>query len=81
MENKVSRTDLDYTYIVTGPIAEMYFQFIPDFTSAGGWDVEERRSVLLGKDGEVRVSLTALKEYAVPILSPSSYIQINTVEG
>jgi hypothetical protein len=53
---------LDYSYIVTGPFAEMYLQFDPGFKEVGGWDVKERKAVLLGEKGEERVSLTTMEE-------------------
>lgn len=62
LENEISRADLDYSYIVTGPFAEMYLHFTPGFEEVGGWDVRGRKAVLLGEKGEERVSLTTMEE-------------------
>jgi hypothetical protein len=62
LENEISRHDLDYSYVVTGPFAEMYLHFSPGLEEAGGWDVKTRRAVLLGARGEERVSLTTMGE-------------------
>lgn len=62
LENEISRDDLDYSYIVTGPFAEMYLHFTHGLEEAGGWDVRGRKAVLLGAKGEERVSLTTMEE-------------------
>lgn len=62
LENEISRDDLDYSYVVTGPFAEMYLHFTPGLEEAGGWDVKSRKAVLLGAKGEERVSLTTMEE-------------------
>ena len=48
--------------MVTGPFAEMYLHFTPGLEEAGGWNVKERRAVLLGEKGRAKVSLTTMKE-------------------
>lgn len=62
LEKEISRQDLEYSYVVTGPFAEMYLNFTPGLEEAGGWDVKGRRAVLLGDTGTERVSLTTMKE-------------------
>lgn len=61
LESEISRSDLEYSYVVTGPFADMYLHFTPGLEEGGGWDVEHQRAVLLGK-GDERVSLTTMKE-------------------
>ncbi|KAJ6164942.1 hypothetical protein N7470_003614 [Penicillium chermesinum] len=60
LEKEVSRAELDYAYVVTGPFAEMYLHFIPGVEAAGGWDVEGRRAVLLGDTGRRGVGTLTL---------------------
>ncbi len=62
LENEISRHDLEYSYVVTGPFAEMFLDFTPGLEEAGGWDVKTRKAVLLGARGEERVSLTTMEE-------------------
>lgn len=62
LEKEISRDDLDYSYVVTGPFAEMYLHLTPGLEEAGGWDVGGRKAVLLGENGRERVSLTSMKE-------------------
>lgn len=59
LEDEVSRDDLAFSYVVTGPFAEMYLHVVPGLEEAGGWDVKRRKAILLqGKD----ISLTTMKE-------------------
>ncbi|KAJ5239315.1 hypothetical protein N7468_003934 [Penicillium chermesinum] len=60
LEKEVSRAELDYAYVVTGPFAEMYLHFIPGWKQLGGWDVEGRRAVLLGDTGRRGVGTLTL---------------------
>ncbi|CEJ54355.1 hypothetical protein PMG11_00673 [Penicillium brasilianum] len=69
LENEISRKDLDYSYIVTGPFAEMYLQIDPGVEEAGGWDVKERKAVLLGEKGEERLSLTTMEDVGTFVVS------------
>ncbi|KAJ5947300.1 hypothetical protein N7466_000315 [Penicillium verhagenii] len=69
LEKEVSRDQLDYAYVVTGPFAEMYLHFSPGQEGAGGWDVKARKAVLLGEKGEERVSLTTMKDVGTLVLS------------
>lgn len=62
LEKEIPRDDLEYSYVVTGPFAEMYLHFTPGLEEVGGWDVKARKAVLLGDKGTERVSLTAMKE-------------------
>ena len=62
LEDEISRDDLAYSYVVTGPFAEMYLNLVPGMEEAGGWDVKGRRAVLLGEEGKGEVSLTTMTE-------------------
>jgi hypothetical protein len=62
LEDEISRADLAYSYVVTGPFAEMYLDLVPGLEEAGGWDVRARRAVLLDGEGEGKISLTTMKE-------------------
>lgn len=61
LEKEISRQDLAYSYVVTGPFAEWYLRFIPGLDEAGGWDIKARKAVLVGDVGD-KISLTAMKE-------------------
>jgi len=61
LEDEISRDDLAFSYVVTGPFAEMYVRSDPGFEEAGGWDVKGRKAVLLGEK-EAEISLTTMKE-------------------
>ena len=49
------------TFLVTGPYSDMYLNFLPSLQEAGGFDVKERRAVLL-EDGEGKVGFTTMRE-------------------
>lgn len=61
LEDEISRDDLAFSYVVTGPFAEMYLNPVPGLEEAGGWDVKARKAVLLGEEGS-EISLTTMKE-------------------
>lgn len=69
LENEIPRKDLDYSYVVTGPFAEMYLHFTPGLEEAGGWNVKERRAVLLGEKGRAKVSLTTMKDTGILVVA------------
>ncbi|KGO38899.1 hypothetical protein PEX1_093700 [Penicillium expansum] len=69
LEDEISRDDLAYSYVVTGPFAEMYLHLVPGLEEAGGWDVKERRAVLLGEKGKGEVSLTTMKDVGTLVLN------------
>ncbi|KAG0158914.1 hypothetical protein PDIDSM_6434 [Penicillium digitatum] len=69
LENEISRDDLAYSYVVTGPFAEMYLHLVPGWEEAGGWDVKGRRAVLLGEKGKGEVSLTTMKDVGTRVLN------------
>jgi hypothetical protein len=56
----VRKSGLKYTYVVTGPYADMYMRGFSCGREAGGWDVTNRSSTLLEKDA--RISLTTMEE-------------------
>ena len=58
---------LKYTYIVTGPYADLYLGKMgtEEMKGIGSFDVQGKEAVLLGS-GEDRVSLTSMAEYVVP---------------
>ncbi|CAI7579978.1 unnamed protein product [Penicillium palitans] len=69
LENEISRDDLAYSYVVTGPFAEMYLHLVPGLEEAGGWDVKGRRAILLGEKGKGEVSLTTMKDVGTLVLN------------
>ena len=62
LEKEISRADLEYSYVVTGPFAELYLHQVPGLEEAGGWDVKRQKAVLLGDTGTEKISLTTMKE-------------------
>lgn len=60
-DDAVRKSGLKYTYVVTGPYADMYMRGLPAGREAGGWDVRARKATLLERDAPV--SLTTMKEY------------------
>jgi hypothetical protein len=52
---------LAYTYIVTGPFADLYLGNMDSETAAGTFDVERREATLLG-DGEGKIALTSMAD-------------------
>ena len=69
LENKAEVPHLAYTYVVTGPYADMYV-YLPgaELRAGGGWDAKEKKSTLVGEKGEGKVSLTTMKEYVIMII-------------
>ncbi len=56
-------TNLEWTYLVTGPYSDLYFsEPLPGRYEAGGFSVRQNKACLLG-DGKGRVSFTAMAEY------------------
>ncbi|CAI7575962.1 unnamed protein product [Penicillium bialowiezense] len=68
LENEISRDDLAFSYVVTGPFAEMYLHQTPGLEEAGGWDVKARKAVLLGEKG-AEISLTTMQDVGTLVLS------------
>lgn len=58
---KSSPRRLEYTYLVTGPYADLYLGKFNQDPRAGSFDVEKRQAVLLG-DGRDPISLTTMNE-------------------
>lgn len=52
---------LEYTYVVTGPYADLYVKNYPGREEAGSFDMIKRKAVLLG-DGNGKVSLTTMRD-------------------
>lgn len=52
---------LTYTYIVTGPISDLYMGNMSSEPQMGSFDVERREATLLG-DGNGRISLTSMAD-------------------
>lgn len=52
---------LEYTYLVTGPYADLYVGALSAAPDAGSFDVEAKKAVLLG-DGEGNISLTTMAD-------------------
>lgn len=59
---KTSIKRLSYTYLVTGPYADLYLAAMPNQPQVGSFDVESRTAVLLG-DESSKVSFTTMTEY------------------
>lgn len=55
---------LEYTYLVTGPYADLYIQKSAD-DQAGTFDVQAKKATLLG-DGNDKISLTTMAECVPP---------------
>lgn len=53
---------LKYTFVVTGPYIDMFFNLSPAAPEAGGFDVDNKRAILV-EDGEGRVGFTTMPEY------------------
>lgn len=53
---------LKYTFVVTGPYIDMFFTLSPAAPEAGGFDVDNKRAILV-EDGEGRVGFTTMPEY------------------
>ncbi|KAJ5083612.1 hypothetical protein N7456_013039 [Penicillium angulare] len=65
----IPREQLNYSYVVTGPFAEMYLNSIPGLEEAGGWNVKAQKATLLGDKGEDKVSLTTMKDVGTLVLA------------
>ncbi|OCL13192.1 isoflavone reductase family protein [Glonium stellatum] len=52
---------LEYTYLVTGPYADMYIAKSPDRPEMGTFDVKAKRAVLLG-DADGKISFTTMPD-------------------
>lgn len=52
---------LEHSYLVTGPYADFYLSNYGDQPKRGGFNVENKKAVLLG-DGNGKVSLTTMAE-------------------
>jgi hypothetical protein len=59
IRENVSR--LKYTYVVTGPYADMFFSLPPKAVEAGGYSVDDKKAVLV-EDGEGKVGFTTMPE-------------------
>lgn len=52
---------LEYTYLVTGPYVDMYFTLSPSAPEAGGFDVANKKAVLI-ENGEGKIGFTTMPE-------------------
>lgn len=78
LENKTEVPHLAYTYVVTGPYADMYVYLLgEELRAVGGWDAKEKKSTLVGEKGEGKVSLTTMKEYV--IMTIVIFISLNSL--
>jgi NmrA-like family protein len=59
LKNEVKR--LKYTYLVTGPYADMYIEKSRGDPKAGSFDVRAKKAVLLGS-GDEKIALTTMAE-------------------
>lgn len=55
-------SDLEHTYLVTGPYSDLYFGPFTANPEVGSFNVKEKKAVLLGT-GDEEVSFTAMAEY------------------
>lgn len=54
-------SNITYTFLVTGPFADLYVGVMADEPQLGSFDIAARRATLLG-DGEGRISLTTMTD-------------------
>jgi hypothetical protein len=54
-------SDIEYTYLVTGPYSDLYFGPFTSQPELGSFNVKEKKAVLLGT-GDEEVSFTAMAE-------------------
>ena len=52
---------LKYTFVVTGPYVDMYFNLSPNAPEAGGFNIKEKKAVLV-ENGEGKVGFTTMPE-------------------
>lgn len=57
------KSKVEYTYLVTGPFADMYIMAPPKGAEkAGGFDVKAKKAIV-PDDGNGKISLTMMEEY------------------
>ncbi|KAK2057431.1 NmrA-like family protein [Colletotrichum caudatum] len=59
---------LKYTYLVTGPYADMFLVLSAAAPEAGGFDLANRKAVLV-EDGEGKVGLTTMKDVGTTLVA------------
>ncbi|KAL2758629.1 hypothetical protein ACRALDRAFT_2026138 [Sodiomyces alcalophilus JCM 7366] len=59
---------LKYTFLVTGPYIDMYFDLDDLRQAAGGFDPTRKKAILV-EDGEGKVGFTTMPEYVYPLSS------------
>ncbi|KAK2023472.1 NmrA-like family protein [Colletotrichum zoysiae] len=59
---------LKYTYLVTGPYADMFLVLSAAAPEAGGYDLANRKAVLIG-DGEGKVGLITMKDVGTTLVA------------
>jgi hypothetical protein len=65
-DEQIRKSGLKYTYVVTGPYADMYMRGFSGGRNGGGWDASKKEATLLERDA--KISLTTMKEYVlIPI--------------
>ncbi|KAF7547008.1 hypothetical protein G7Z17_g8033 [Cylindrodendrum hubeiense] len=59
---------LKYTYVVTGPYADMFFSLSPGALEAGGFDIKTKRAILI-EDGEGKVGFTTMPDVGKAVVA------------
>ncbi|KAL6410746.1 hypothetical protein AUP68_07178 [Ilyonectria robusta] len=59
---------LKYTFVVTGPYIDMFFNLSPAAPEAGGFDVDNKRAILV-EDGEGRVGFTTMPDVGKSVVA------------
>ncbi|KAH6962525.1 NmrA-like family-domain-containing protein [Ilyonectria sp. MPI-CAGE-AT-0026] len=59
---------LKYTFVVTGPYIDMFFTLSPAAPEAGGFDVDNKRAILV-EDGEGRVGFTTMPDVGKSVVA------------
>ncbi|KAI9146877.1 Isoflavone reductase [Paramyrothecium foliicola] len=61
-------TRLKYTYVVTGPYADMFFTLSRQAIEAGGFDVEKKEAVLV-ENGEGKIGFTTMPDVGKAVVA------------
>ncbi|KAH7159455.1 NmrA-like family-domain-containing protein [Dactylonectria estremocensis] len=59
---------LKYTFVVTGPYADMFFSLSSDAPEAGGFDTASKRAILV-EDGEGKVGFTTMPDVGKAVVA------------
>ncbi|KAF4453069.1 hypothetical protein F53441_4300, partial [Fusarium austroafricanum] len=59
---------LKYTFVVTGPYADMYFTLTEEIPEAGGFDAENKKAVLV-ENGERKIGFTTMPDVGKAVVA------------